>query len=138
LHLLPRGKPASLRLGFRHKHLHSVRGQYAPMVCLRKSWGGGEAKKQELSRKSGPSWGALVHGNRILASAVFRRLDAAKLSQPISAFAAAFKPSDIDAICEAAYGKIVAAIQMHYAGKFLAVLFKNPTMSKHVFDLAIT
>ena len=97
-----------------------------------------EAKKQELSKKSGPSWGALVHGNRILASAVFRRLDAAKLSQPISAFAAAFKPSDIDAICEAAYGKVVAAIQMHYAGKFLAVLFKNPTMSKHVFDLAIT
>jgi hypothetical protein len=94
-------------------------------------------KKTGLSKKSGPSWGALVHGNRILASAVFRKLDVAKLSQPISVFAAAFKPSDIDAICETAYGKIVAAIQMHYAGKFLAVLFKNPTMSKHVFDLAI-
>ena len=72
-----------------------------------------------------------------MAAAVFNKLDAAKLSQPIKVFAEGFKESDIDLLCEAAYGKIVIAIQAHYAGKFLAVLFKNPTMSKHVFDLAV-
>jgi hypothetical protein len=36
-----------------------------------------------------------------------------------------------------AYKKIVDAIQAYYANKFLAVLFKDPTMSKHVFDLAV-
>ena len=96
-----------------------------------------EKKKQSLPKKSGPSWGALVHGNRILAAAVFRKFDVAKLSQPIGAFPAAFKQSDVDSLCEAAYKKIVDVIQVHYANKFLAVLFKNPTMSKHVFDLAV-
>ena len=96
-----------------------------------------EKRKQGLTKKSGPSWGALVHGNRILAAAVFKKFDPAKLSQPISSFAEGFKPSDIDLLCDEAYGKVVGAIQTHYAGKFLAVLFKNPTMSKHVFDLAV-
>lgn len=97
-----------------------------------------EVRKQGLLKKSGPSWGALIHGNRILAAAVFRRFDVAKLSQSIGAFGETFKQSDVDSLCEAAYGKIVQAIQTYYTGKFLAVLFKNPTMSKHVFDLAVT
>jgi hypothetical protein len=29
---------------------------------------------------------------------------------------------------------MIAAIEDKYPGKFLAVLFKNPTMSKQVFD----
>ncbi|MDR4470746.1 MAG: AIPR family protein [Nitrospira sp.] len=97
-----------------------------------------ERRKQGLPKKSGPSWGALVHGNRILAAAVFRRFDGATLSQPIGTFGETFKQSDVDFLCEAVYGKIAQAIQTHYPGKFLAVLFKNPTMSKHVFDLATT
>jgi hypothetical protein len=96
-----------------------------------------EKKKQSLPKKSGPSWGALVHGNRILAAVVFRKFDVAKLSQPIGVFPSTFTPSDVDSLCEVAYEKIVDAIQAHYANKFLAVLFKNPTMSKHVFDLAV-
>ena len=96
-----------------------------------------EKKKQGLPKKSGPSWGALVHGNRILAAAVFKKFDVAKLSQPIGAFSVTFKQSDIDSLCGVTYQKIVDAIQAYYANKFLAVLFKNPTMSKHVFDLAV-
>lgn len=93
-----------------------------------------EAKKK-VTKRSGPSWGALVHGNRILASVVFSKYGASKLSQPIRDYSTAFVQTDIDALCEHAYGKIVAAVNEHYAGKVLAVLFKNPTMSKHVFDL---
>ncbi len=94
-----------------------------------------EKKKQGLPKKSGATWGVLVHGNRILAAAVFQKFGTSKLSQAIAQFS---KQKDIDAnaLCEDAYTKMVTAIQTHYSGKFLAVLFKNPTMSKHVFDLA--
>jgi hypothetical protein len=39
-------------------------------------------------------------------------------------------------MAQGVYNKMLAALDKHYAGKYLAVLFKNPTMSKHVFDLA--
>jgi hypothetical protein len=96
-----------------------------------------DAKKQSVTKKSGPRWGALVHGNRILAAATFRDYGDANLSQSIAGFAASFKESDVDGFLEKCYTKMVAAIEAHYAGKFLAVLFKNPTMSKHVFDLSV-
>jgi hypothetical protein len=80
--------------------------------------------------------GALLHGNRILASVVFAKYGTSKLSQPIKEFSTSFKYADIEPLCESAYSKLVESINLHYAGKFLAVLFKNPTMSKHVFDLS--
>lgn len=94
-------------------------------------------KKKSLPKKSGPTWGVLVHGNRTLAAAVFSRFDAAKLSQPIKVFASSTLAGlNVDSACEDVFNKMVAAIQFHYSTKFLAVLFKNPTMSKHVHDLA--
>jgi len=95
-----------------------------------------EQKKSNLPKKSGAAWGVLVHGNRIISTAVFKKLDSAMLSQPIGAFSSSFKSATLNALCENVYAKMVAAIQAHYDGKFLAVLFKNPTKSKHVFDLA--
>jgi len=92
--------------------------------------------KKKTTKRSGAAWGALVHGNRILASIVFAKYGASKLSQPIKDFSASFKYADIEPLCEDAYMKMVAGINAQYAGKFLAVLFKNPTMSKHVFDLS--
>jgi hypothetical protein len=94
-----------------------------------------EAKKK-TTRRSGSSWGVLVHGNRVLASVVFAKYGATKLSQPIKDYATALAQADVDTRCEAAYAKMVGGINQHYAGKFLAVLFKNPKMSKHVFDIA--
>lgn len=94
-----------------------------------------EAKKK-MTKRSGPSWGVLVHGNRILASVVFAKYGPSKMSASISEYSSSLKQADIDALCEDAYGKIVDAIGTQYSGKFLAVLFKNPTNSKHVFDLA--
>jgi hypothetical protein len=32
---------------------------------------------------------------------------------------------------------MIAAVEKDYPNKFLAVLFKNPTMSKKIFDAAI-
>jgi len=95
-----------------------------------------EQKKRSLPKKSGPGWGVLVHGNRILAAAVFRKLNASTLSRPISEFAKSFDEATLSTLCEDTYTKAVDAIQKHYSKNFLAVLFKNPTNSKHVFDLA--
>lgn len=94
-----------------------------------------DAKKKALPKKSGPGWGVLVHGNRILAALAFQAYGS-KLSQPIHAFGSAFKADDVNSGLEAAYVKMVNAIETNFEGRHLAVLFKNPTMSKSVFDLA--
>ncbi|MDQ6211704.1 AIPR family protein [Achromobacter insolitus] len=95
-----------------------------------------EKKKKGLAKKSGPALGVLVHGNRILAAAVFRGIDSAALTQPINAFGSVLPTLAVDEKCDSAYGKMLQAIEEHYANKFLAVLFKNPSISKHVYELA--
>lgn len=95
-----------------------------------------EQKKASLPKKSGPAWGVLVHGNRILAAAVFRGIDASSLAQPIATFGASINAIPLHALCDAAFTKMIDAIQTHYPNRFLAVLFKNPSMSKHVYQLA--
>jgi hypothetical protein len=95
-----------------------------------------EQKKRGLPKKSGQGWGVLVHGNRILAAAVFSRIGGGDLSQPIDTFAKALGALNIDSLCEDVYTKMVDAVQTYYPSKFLAVLFKNVTMSKHVHSLA--
>lgn len=94
-----------------------------------------DAKKKTV-KKSGPAWGSLVHGSRVLAACVFVRYGEAKLLQPIEAFGKEFNQSDINELCEASYNKMVSRISTDYAGRFLATLFKNPSMSKDVFDFA--
>jgi hypothetical protein len=95
-----------------------------------------EGKKKTVSKKSGQEWGALIHGNRILSAAVFKKFGSSRLATPIDSFKVSLSPAEIDALCEGAYAKMVAVLKASYATKFLAVLFKNPTMSKHVFDAA--
>ncbi len=95
-----------------------------------------EQKKREVQKKSGQGWGVLIHGNRILAAAVFSRIGAKQLNQPIATFEKAIASLNIGLLCEDVYTKMVGAVQTHYPAKFLAVLFKNVTMSKHVFSLA--
>jgi hypothetical protein len=97
-----------------------------------------DSKKSRTVKKSGARWGVLVHGNRVLAAAVFSIFGVQKLAIPISDFRNLISTVNIDEICEFAYNKMVAVIEMDYQGKFLAVLFKNPTMSKAVFDSAIS
>jgi hypothetical protein len=95
-----------------------------------------ETKKKTLSKKSGTRWGILIHGNRILASVVFAKYGITRLSQPIAQYSTSMNVAEIDQLCSGAYDKMVAKVDASYQGKFLAVLFKNPTMSKNVFDSA--
>ncbi len=95
-----------------------------------------ERKKKDIAKKSGTRWGVLIHGNRILAAAVFKKFNADNLSRPISDFSKSVDTAHLDKLSDDSYEKMVKAIEKEYPGKFLAVLFKNPTMSKRVFEKA--
>jgi hypothetical protein len=97
-----------------------------------------ERKKKDIAKKSGTRWGVLVHGNRILAAAVFKKFDTDNLSKPIDEFSKSLDRTRLDSLCDDSYGTMVKMIEREYPGKFLAVLFKNPTMSKRVFEKAST
>ncbi len=117
----------------------SISGAKAFNVCivLRQIDAWIDKKKKILTKKSGAEFGVLVHGNRILAAAVFRAVAMKDLEQSISAFDKVLHKLEIDKKCELVYVKMLKAIEDHYANKFLAVLFKNPTNSKHVYDMSV-
>jgi hypothetical protein len=96
-----------------------------------------ESQKNAMQKKSGTEWGLLVHGNRILAAAVFAKIPSATLEQPISTFRATYRSLEVQKCAAAILSKMVAAIKRHYPNNFLAVLFKNPSMSRRVYDLSI-
>jgi hypothetical protein len=117
----------------------SVTGAHAfnSTVMLRLIDGWIERKKRMVTRRSGVRWGVLIHGNRILGAAVFKKFGPAALSKPIGDFSASLNRAQLDALCEDAYEKIVKTVETKYPSKFLAVLFKNPSMSKRVYDAAV-
>ena len=96
-----------------------------------------EKKKLSLPKKSGTGWGLLVHGNRILAAGVFSKIAKSMLEQPIAGFSTALDGVDIQKIADEIFAKMIAVIQADYPTNFLAVLFKNPTMSRRVYELGI-
>jgi hypothetical protein len=96
-----------------------------------------ERTKAAMGKKSGPAWGVLVHGNRILAAAVFSRLGSKALDETIAAFPGKIDQSAIEAHCTAVHASMTNAVTTSFPGKFLAVLFKSPGSSKTVFDSVI-
>lgn len=95
-----------------------------------------DRKKKAVPKKSGPGWGVLIHGNRILAAAVFKCLGLSNLSQPIGTFQQTLATTDLNAICETTHQRMIEGIETYYSNRVLAVLFKNPTMSKRLYDMA--
>jgi hypothetical protein len=96
-----------------------------------------EDKRENLGKKSGYPWGVLIHGNRVLAAGVFKLLGRSAIDRPIEDFRTTMPQLAISDKCEAIYSAIVDALETRYPGKFLAVLFKSPLMSKDVFDRGI-
>lgn len=94
-----------------------------------------ETTKGSLPKKSGAPWGTLIHGNRILSAAIFRRLKP-QVGQPIASFKASVATLPIGSEAQIVFDRMTNKITSDYAGKFLAVLFKNPTASKDIFDNA--
>jgi hypothetical protein len=97
-----------------------------------------DKKKKNSPKRSGPNWGVLIHGNRILAAAVFNSIGSENFAKPIAEFPTWLATQNIEASAEKCYGKMVNVLVNEFPGKWLAVLFKNPSMSKRVFDVAIS
>lgn len=90
-------------------------------------------KKGSIGRKSGYSWGVLVHGNRALAALVFKRLGKKSLEVPIREYNAKYE-SEVEKVCEEIYPKLVDLLEKDNPNKFLAVLFKSPVKGREIFE----
>ena len=97
-----------------------------------------DGKKKSIAKKSGYAWGVLIHGNRILSAAVFAKVGASTLLQPIGEFYKNMDSLKVANICESVYDVMISSLEEKYPGRFLAVLFKSPSMSKHVFEDAVS
>lgn len=91
---------------------------------------------KSLEKRSGKRYGVLVHGNRLLASVVFARLKiAGKLGDP--KFAAVAYDSLVEQALAQAVALITSELFQRFADSFPAVVFKNPTKSKALFDVCM-
>jgi len=91
---------------------------------------------KSLEKRSGKRYGVLVHGNRLLASIVFARL---KIPQKLadSKFAATTYDGPVEKELAQAVDLITTELSLRFAESFPAVVFKNPTKSKTLFDVCL-
>ncbi len=95
-----------------------------------------DAKKAEIARRSGYPWTMLIHGNRLLSCSVFKLVSTSVLTKPIRDFSTEVRNLEIAVKCESVYETMLASLEADYPNRFLAVLFKNPTISKDIFEKA--
>jgi len=88
---------------------------------------------KSLEKRSGKKYGVLVHGNRLIAAVVFRRQ---RLSPPLGD--PRLQPSEhyksLAGMVDQAVEVLTREIESRYPDNFPAVVFKNPTKSKALFD----
>jgi superfamily II DNA or RNA helicase len=89
-----------------------------------------------LEKRSGKKYGVLVHGNRLIAAAVFRRH---KLSPPLGdpRLELGKRYEAIKSIVDYVVDVLTEEVGTRHADNFLAVVFKNPTKCKVLFDECI-
>ncbi len=88
-------------------------------------------------KKSGLTYGSLVHGNRIIAAAAMRTLGKKYFEKTIGDFINETDKAALHNKLELIHEALIGEIDKNFQGKFLAVLFKSPTNSKQVFEAAI-
>lgn len=89
---------------------------------------------KELPKKSGTTYGALVHGNRIIAAAAMNKLGTNHFKKTITEFKSSFNKDSLHSTLNEVHQKIVTEINSNFQGKFLAVLFKSPGNSKIIYE----
>lgn len=89
-----------------------------------------------LPKRSGKKYGVLVHGNCLLSSIVFARL---KLSQKLadSKFMPTTYEGEVGLELVQAVELITVELSERFIDSFPAVVFKNPTKSKALFDVCL-
>lgn len=88
---------------------------------------------RSLDKRSGKKYGVLVHGNRLIAAAVFRRQ---QFSPPLGdpRFEVVKQYEAVKSIVDHVIDVLTKEVEARHADNFLAVVFKNPTKSKVLFD----
>lgn len=98
-----------------------------------------ESEKRKLPKKSGQRHGALVHGNRLLACLAF----AARISSHLDVSIVSFRSTGshegpaFDELMECTLALVELVLSIHYEGRHLAILFKNPSETAAVFEECI-
>ncbi len=95
-----------------------------------------EKSIKSLEKRSGKRYGVLVHGNRLLAAIVFSRLKLTpKLVDP--KFDPSVYETDVENELAHAVALITDQLSNEFVESFPAVVFKNPTKSKVLFDACL-
>ncbi|WP_262017102.1 AIPR family protein [Serratia liquefaciens] len=85
----------------------------------------------DLQKKSGKRYGILVHGNRMIAFLLFRKLQAINLVNDYNYVIQSIKWEDETL---SMVEKLTDEIEMNYKDKFLATLFKNASICKSISE----
>lgn len=96
-----------------------------------------DGKKADMEKRSGYAWGVFIHGNRVLATGIFKVIGSHNLNKPIDEFRASIADLNIGGVGDRVHAAMVDVLDADFPGKFLAVLFKSPVSSKEVFDKAV-
>ncbi|RYG39662.1 hypothetical protein EON81_00230 [bacterium] len=87
-----------------------------------------------LDRRSGKKYLVLIHGNRLLSSIVFHKLNM-RSSLSAEGFDLEAYKSKIESEVEVAANCLTKNVEKKFADSFPATIFKNPTKSESLFNL---
>ena len=91
---------------------------------------------KSLGKRSGKKYGVLVHGNRLIAAAVFQR-QALSPSLGDQGLELGKHYETVKDIVDYVVGVLRKEVGTRHPDNFLAVVFKNPTKSKVLFDQCV-
>lgn len=98
-------------------------------------------KRAKAQKRSGYSWGLLVHGNRMIAACVFARLGQHFIDRSISDMDTDYEQAVHNA-CESVYPNMLQVLEQDFPNRALAVLFKSVsncrTLAERVKQMSAT
>lgn len=87
-----------------------------------------------IGKRSGREYGVLVHGNRLITSLVFAKIDSSKIRDVVQEFNIANETGVIEAATKQLIGLLTFEVENRFPGGFLATVFKNPAKSKLLYE----
>ncbi len=83
-----------------------------------------------LSDVRGRSYSVFVHGNRMIASEIFKQVPKQKLVDPAASIDDVCSPAFIDPLVVTAHNRLFARLESKYPGSVIPTLFKNASKCK--------
>ncbi len=96
------------------------------------------ASIKALGKRSGREYGVLVHGNRLIASLVFAKIDSSKIRNVDQEFDITVESDSIELAANQVIRLLSAEVEARFSGGFLATVFKNPAKSKLLYESCLS